>query len=143
MKILIWLISIVLLIVLILLMVVAGIVLTGIVLRWFRARRKHDPIEYFGGWDGYSHPITLTNRITKEEADAIAARGNAYLIGYYDADGKLTRVIKMLRGEVFFDYAYAYHPNGRRKSATVSRNGRLTVLEYDERGRGKLGRVAF
>ena len=30
---------------------------------WQRAHeRKHDPIEYFAGWDGYTLPIRLTGR---------------------------------------------------------------------------------
>jgi RHS Repeat len=40
-----------------------------------------------------------------------------------------------MRGEVFFEYLYVYHPNGRLKSARVARGGRVTVLEYDARGR--------
>jgi hypothetical protein len=73
--------------------------------------------------------------MTKEEADGFAAKGAVYLVGYYDADGKLIRVVKFLRGEVFFEYLYTYHPNGRIKSARVLRDGRDTLLEYDERGR--------
>lgn len=42
----------------------------------------------------------------------------------------------MLRGEVFLENNYSYHDNGRLKSARVARGGRVTVLEYDERGRG-------
>ncbi len=103
--------------------------------RFARARRKHDPLEYYLGWGGYWHPVGLHNRIAKEDADALHARGAAYLIGYFDGDGRLTRAIKMCRGEVFFDYLYRYHPNGKLKSASVSRGGRATVLEYDARGR--------
>jgi hypothetical protein len=114
-----------------------ALVLAALTLRFAlaRARRKHDPLEYYLGWGGYRHPITPENRITKEAADVLAARGAAYLIGYFDGDRRLTRAIKMYRGEVFFDYLYRYHPNGRLKSASVTRGGRVTVLEYDARGR--------
>jgi hypothetical protein len=91
---------------------------------WRRSRRrKHDPVEYFSGWDGYGLPIRLTGRITKDEADAIAARGNAYLIGYFDGDNRLVRDVKMLRGEVFFEHVYDYYPSGRirRVKATTQR----------------------
>ena len=109
-----------------------------------RANRRHDPIEYYLGWGGYSHPIALEKRITKEEADAVAARGAAYLIGYFDADGRLMRVVKMLRGEVFFDFEYTYHPNGRRKSAKVTNaKGVVTIREYDKGGRGRPGNPLF
>jgi hypothetical protein len=114
-------------------------VLTGFVLavRFARrlAKRRHDPVEYYAGWGGYRHPIVLENRITKGEANAITARGAAYLIGYYGEKGRLLRVVKLVGGEFFFEYRYSYHPNGRLKRARVTRGGRVTVLEYDTRGR--------
>ena len=33
--------------------------------------RQHDPVEYYRGLAGYSHPVTLTIPITKDEADAL------------------------------------------------------------------------
>jgi hypothetical protein len=47
------------------------------------------------------HSNCPRGKITKEEADAVAAEGSAYLIGYFDADGKLLRVVKMLRIPLF------------------------------------------
>jgi hypothetical protein len=104
---------------------------------WRRSRqRKHDPVEYFSGWDGYGLPIRLTGRITKDEADAIAAQGNAYLIGYFDGDNRLVRDVKMLRGEVFFEHVYDYHPNGRlRRVKSSSPKGVATVREYRQSDR--------
>jgi hypothetical protein len=32
-----------------------------------------DPIEYYRGWNGYWHPISLDHKISKEEADALHA----------------------------------------------------------------------
>src|SRR5215510_12473718 len=107
--------------ILILLLTVAiAIGVAVLIVRSVRANRKHDPIEYYKGWGGYGHPIGLQNQITKEEADAIAAGGHAYLIGHLNADGKLVRVVKMLRGSTFFDFEYAYHPNGRLKYSRVT-----------------------
>jgi hypothetical protein len=83
----------------------------------------------------YTHPIGLQNRITREEAEARHAEGTVYLVGHYDGEGRLTRAVKFLRGEVFFEYLYIWHPNGRLRCARVSRGGRVTVLEYDARGR--------
>ncbi|MEI9926280.1 MAG: DUF6156 family protein [Bradyrhizobium sp.] len=98
-------------------------------------KRKHDRIEYYRSWSSYRHPIVLQGRILKQEADLLAAQGAVWLAADYSDDGKLMRVVKHYRGEVFFEYVYAYHPNGRLKSATVTRDGRVTVLEYDPRGR--------
>ena len=120
----------------VLLMVLTGLVLAVLAVRFARrlARRRHDPVEYYAGWGGYRHPIVLENRITKDEANAITAKGAAYLIGYYGDKGRLLRVVKLVRGEFFFEYRYSYHPNGRLKRARVTRGGRVTVLEYDTRG---------
>src|SRR5215831_3622550 len=109
-----------------------------------KRKRKHDPIEYYLGWGGYSHPIGLQSRVSKQKADDVAAQGGAYLIGYYDSDGRLVRAVKILRGAVFFDFEYTYHANGKRKSAKVTNaKGVVSLREYDERGRGLSGDPSF
>ena len=115
----------------------AGIGLAGLMAwqAYERSHRKHDPVEYYSRRGGYTQPVALDDKITKAQADALAAAGYAYLIASFDADGHLTRVVKMLHGEVFFDLQYAYHPNGKLKTATLADNLKSTVLEYDERGR--------
>lgn len=121
---------------LMLLLLVAGAGFAGWTIRRRYRRRKHDPVEYFSGWDGYGLPIRLTGRITKDEADAIAARGNAYLIGYFDADNRLVRNVKMLRGEVFFEHVYDYYPSGRLGRVTATNpKGVVTVREYRQSDR--------
>jgi hypothetical protein len=123
---------------LIVLIVVVGVGLVVLIVRSARERanRNHDPIEYYLGWGRYSHPISLEKRVTKEAAQAAAARGSAYLIAYFDADGQLTHVVKMLRGSVFFDFVYSYHRNGKLKTAKVTNaDGVVTVWDYDESGR--------
>ena len=120
---------------LILLVLMIGAGFAGWII-WQRRPRKHDPVEYFGGWDGYGLPIRLTGRITKDEAEAIAARGNAYMIGYFDADNRQIRDIKMLRGEVFFQHDYDYYPNGRlRRVKATHPKGVVTVREYRQSDR--------
>jgi hypothetical protein len=103
---------------------------------WRRARRrKRDPVEYFSGWDGYTLPIRLTDRITKEEAEAIAARGNAYLIGYFDDENRLIRNVKMYRGKIFFEHVYTYYPSGKlRQVKATNPKGVETVRDYPESG---------
>ena len=102
-----------------------------------KATVKHEPVEYYLGWGGYAHPISLDHKISKEEADAHHADGRAYLIGRYDGK-KLTRVTKMLKGVVFFDFEYTYHPHGMLKSAkTTNAQGVVKVREYDRWGRGR------
>ena len=87
-------------------------------------------------WAGAATGIRSGCTTGSQKRRGCASRqGAAYLIGYFDGCGRLTRAVKMYRGEVFFDYAYRYHANGRLKSASVARGGRVTVLEYDARGR--------
>ena len=69
----------------------------------------------------------------------IARPVGGIVIGHYGDKGRLTRVVKMSQGKVFFEYDYTFHRNGMLKSARVSRGGRVTLLEYDARGRGKPG----
>jgi hypothetical protein len=125
---------------------IAVIVLVNVAIAgWFawvavvRAKLKHEPIEYYRGWDGHWHPVSLTHKISKEEADTFHAEGRVYLIGYY-SDGKLTRVTKVLKGAVFFDFEYTYHSNGSCESVkTVNANGLVKVRRYNRRGQDRSG----
>lgn len=120
---------------LVLLLVVLGAGLAAW-MAWKNKPRQHDPVEYFSGWDGYGLPIRLTGRITKKEADAIAIRGSAYMIGHFDADNRLVRNVKMLRGAVFFEHVYDYYPNGRLKRVKATNpDGVETVREYRQTDR--------
>ncbi len=123
--------------ILIILLVIAGIAAALLYARSaFTRDVKHEPMEYYSGWGGYSDPITLQNKITKEEAEATAARGNAYLIGYFSADDRAERIVKMYRGKVFFESLYTYYPSGRLKRSQITNpDGVVTVKDYDERGR--------
>ena len=101
-----------------------------------RAGETHDPIEYFRSWSGYSHPLHLSQKISQAQAQELAAAGYAYVIGTFDAGGRLTRVVKMLRGAVFFEFVYTYRPDGKLAQARITdADGRVSVLDYDQRGR--------
>ncbi len=104
---------------------------------WERTqRRAHDPIEYYAGWDGYNLPIRLVHRISKAEAEAMAAQGSPYMIGYFDGEGRLTRDIKMLQGAVFFEHLYEYHANGKLSRVTVTNaDGVVRVHAYPDGAR--------
>jgi hypothetical protein len=124
----------------VLLAALAGLVLAAPALRfaWPRAKRRRARIqyriEYYLGWSGCQHPVKLEHRITREHAKALAATGGAYLIGYFGDKGRLRRAVKLERGVFVSEYLYSYHPNGRLQRVRVTRGGRVTVLEYDQRG---------
>ena len=78
-------------------------------------------------------PIRLINRITREQAEAQAARGYAYLIGHFDPQGRLVHAVKMLRGAVFFDQQYTYDPQGRLiRIETTDADGVVKSTDYPE-----------
>src|ERR1700751_5734586 len=113
-----------------------GLLVLAALWLYLRAGVRHEPVEYYAGWGGYVHPIGLSKKITRGEAYAIAARGNAYLVANFDADNRLTQVDKILKGELFFRFEYSYYPNGRLKLAKILRyDGRAVEFEYDQRGR--------
>lgn len=100
---------------------------------------KHDPFEYYSRWSAFYEPIRLSRKITKEQAEALSASGYAYLTGAYDAEGRLVKAVKYSPGgEVFFAIDYAYRPNGRLLSATITGHGRTAVYDYDARGRRRV-----
>jgi hypothetical protein len=123
--------------ILILLVAAVGVGLMIWLPQRLHARKEtHDAVEYYRQWGAYQDPIRLYDKITREEADALAAAGSAYLIGYFDADGKRMRVVKMLRGSIFFDQVYAYYASGKLKGVkTTNSDGTVIVREYSESDR--------
>ena len=93
----------------------------------------HRSVEYYRGWEGNGLPLHLTHKMTREEAAACETRGTAYLIGYFDADGKLIRDVKMHRGMVFFAHEYAYYRSGRlKRMKRTNARGEVLVRDYGE-----------
>jgi hypothetical protein len=120
----------------ILLMIISVLLVLAALWLYFRTGQRHEPVEYYASWDGYGHPISLSKKITRDEAYAQAARGYAYIIAFFNADNTLARVDKINEGELFFRFEYTYHPNCKLKLAKVSRyDGRAIEFEYDQRGR--------
>jgi hypothetical protein len=93
--------------------------------------RNRDPIEYYRGFAGYQFqlPLRLTGKIAKEEAEALAATGHPYYVGYYGPNGRLLKAVKMLGGTMNFEHAYLYSTKGRLMSAAIARaDGTMKVL---------------
>lgn len=98
---------------------------------------KQDQIvEYYRGFSGYDLPLRLTNKITKEEAEAGASNASFYIA--YMERGKLIRVVKMFRGSADFEHMYQYYPNGKLKRVEgKNAEGVVKVEEFDENGQRK------
>jgi hypothetical protein len=52
----------------IVLTIVVGIGYVGWILWQWAHQRKHDPVEYFAGWDGYTLPIRLTKLMRRRRS---------------------------------------------------------------------------
>lgn len=123
--------------ILLLLMIAVAVGLTMWLPRLHARSETHDATEYYRSWGGLRHPINLKEKITREQAEAQAAAGYAYMIAHYDTDGRLLRVVKMLRGAIFFEFAYAYYASGKLKSVRVTNpDGVVSVQEFEDRRRG-------
>jgi hypothetical protein len=123
-----------------LILIVTAVAAVGVLLfaarlgqHWAEQRRPHDPIEYYESWGGYGLPIRLVKRITRQQAEARAARGDAYMIGYFDSSGRLVRDVKMYRGAIFFSHEYTYDPSGSVQRVKVTNpDGIETVQDYKD-----------
>jgi hypothetical protein len=118
--------------------VLACAVILALLVRFRRELRgqHHDPIEYYSSSDGYQFelPLRLIKKIKSGQAEALAASGGSYYVAYYRADGRLIRVVKMLRGKADFEHVYAYSPSGQLLRAAIRRpDGDASVLGCDKR----------
>lgn len=93
---------------------------------------KSTETKYFATFSGYNIPLKLTEEIPKE----LALKRDAYYVGFYDEDQRLTCVEKYLDGALFFRHSYFYREDGSlRESKTVNSEGIETVSYFDENGR--------
>jgi hypothetical protein len=123
-----------------LILIATAVVAVGVLLfaarlgqRRAELRRPHDAVEYYKSWAGYGVPIHLVHRITKQQAEAQAARGYAYMIGYFDSNDRRVRDVKMLRGEIFFAHDYTYFPSGSvQRIKATNPDGVETVSDYKD-----------
>lgn len=82
------------------------------------AASRHAP----GGPYYFARAITYqgynpTDELTKAQAEELASRGYAYYVGYFDAVGRLSRIVKVYRGETVLDKEVTYDTNGRMVAA--------------------------
>jgi hypothetical protein len=69
----------------------------------------------FVSYTGVSLPLKL---ITPLDADSVDKR-ITYFRGYYNEQGQLLRIEKVVYGEIEFEHRYHYHPDGRLQSAEL------------------------
>jgi Family of unknown function (DUF6156) len=82
---------------------------------------QQEDCRFFVSYTGFRLPLTLVNAI---EATALTNR-NTFIRAYFNTDGALIRVEKMVYGEVEFVHRYDYDDNG------VLRRAEITMLDED------------
>jgi hypothetical protein len=83
---------------------------------------------YFLTYTGVKLPLTLLNEL---EPDQLENR-ITFFRGYYDADGQLVRLQKMVYGEVEMEHRYEYAPGGAlRRAEIVDIDGELTEMNFE------------
>lgn len=82
---------------------------------------------YFTSYSGAGLPLRLVGELA---ADDMRNR-NAYYIGAFDAEGRLTQCEKVVYGEIELRHEYCYHADGRLARALID-NGDddPSLIEY-------------
>ena len=88
-------------------------------------------IRHFVSWSGIRPPA----RMIEPLAPADLAHRNTFVRARYDVEDRLIGFETMVYGAVELAHAYAWHPNGRLKSARITMGGEETTLTFDLDGR--------
>ena len=83
---------------------------------------------HFASYTGVSLPLKLITLLD----DAGVDRRITYFRGYYDDRSRLVALEKVVYGEIEFEHRYAYHPDGRLKSAELREPDEAPrLMEFD------------
>jgi hypothetical protein len=83
-------------------------------------------------YKGVSLPLSL---LTPLEPEQIANR-NTYFRGYFDEQGRLVGVQKIVYGELELEHRYRYDDDGKLRVAELTdAEGEVTLLRLDETGK--------
>jgi len=86
---------------------------------------------YFLSYTGVKLPLTLH---TELEPDKLEHR-ITYFCGYYDGQGRLERIQKMVYSEIEMEHRYHYDDHGvLRRAEVIDIDGEVTELTFDENG---------
>ena len=86
---------------------------------------------FFVTYSGVKLPLKLMNELD----EAGLHNRNTFFRGYFDAQERLTRLEKVVYGELELQHVYAYHANGALRQAEITdADDEVTLLEFDENG---------
>jgi hypothetical protein len=85
---------------------------------------------YFISYSGVTLPLNLVNELE----DGIQQR-ITYFIGYYDSNGQLLKVEKLVYDEIEFTHEYSYDDTGKIAKAVITEEDEdPRILIFDEQG---------
>jgi hypothetical protein len=86
---------------------------------------------YFLSYAGVKLPFKLVGELEAEQLD----NRNTFFRGYFDDEGRLTALQKVVYGELELQHVYTYHVNGALSQAEITDiDGEVEVLGFDEEG---------
>lgn len=90
-----------------------------------------DTCRIFVTYSGIKLPLKLVNELTVADTE----NRNTFFRGYFDEQERLTRLEKVVYGELELQHLYQYHENGTLKQAEIiDMDDEVTLLSFDENG---------
>jgi len=87
---------------------------------------------YFLTYSGVRLPFQLKTPLEPEQIE----NRNTYFRGYFDEQGRLTGIQKIVHGEAELQHRYSYDERGMlRRVEITDADGEVTVLHFDEAGK--------
>ncbi|QFY43151.1 hypothetical protein F6R98_11405 [Candidatus Methylospira mobilis] len=91
---------------------------------------------FFLSYTGVQLPFNLVNELDEQQIE----NRNTYFCGYFDEQGRLTALHKLVYGELEIQHRYVYHENGvLMRAEVIDIDGDVTMLEFDEHGKAVSG----
>lgn len=86
---------------------------------------------HFVTYSGVRLPLRLVNEL----AEADIANRNTYFRAWFDDQGRLLKIEKVVYGEVELQHRYEYHANGCLKLAEITEaDGEARMIRLDQQG---------
>jgi hypothetical protein len=87
---------------------------------------------FFLSYTGVQLPFKLVNELDEQQIE----NRNTYFCGYFDDQGRLSALRKLVYGELELQHRYDYRENGvLLRAEVVDIDGDVTTLEFDEQGK--------
>lgn len=86
-----------------------------------------DTVEYYLSCFGYGVQCHLDEKVSQEDA----SKSLSYYVAHFDKDRQLSKLVKMHKGQVFFDVSYFYANGKIIRSEQKDEFGKIKIYKYD------------